>query len=152
MGGVGMAYQDWFGSWHSGEIQLRGYFRPPEKLNGSEIPGLDRSAARLQEEARRLLADLAEYRQALVERYAYLETAPYTLRLKLERSPAWGSRGVTFELTLSRIYEDGTQVKELRETYPGKQRREAIARFEAMKKSRPGIEAAKDIEKRSWEK
>lgn len=151
MGGVGMAYQDWFGSWHSGEIQLRGYFRPPEKLNGSEIPGLDRSAARLQEEARRLLADLAEYRQALVERYAYLETAPYTLRLFLARHPGYRS-GVTYSVTLSRIYEDGTEVREIRETYPGKQRREAIARFEAMKKSRPGIEAAKDIEKRSWEK
>lgn len=134
------------------EIRITGYLLHPSKLTADRIPWNDDQAARIIAACEETIESLKEYRRALASRYAALEIAPYTLRLKLERSPAWGSRGVTFELTLSRIYEDGTQVKELRETYPGKQRREAIARFEAMKKSRPGIEAAKDIEKRSWEK
>ena len=33
-----------------------------------------------------------------------------------------------------------------------KQRREALARFEELKKQRPGIETVKDIERRSWER
>ena len=47
---------------------------------------------------------------------------------------------------------DGTEIKELREKYSGKDRRKAFARFEEIQKQRPGIEAIKDIEKRSWEK
>jgi len=49
-------------------------------------------------------------------------------------------------------YEDGTEIQELNEHYTGKQRREALARFEELRKQRPGIELVKDIEKRSWEK
>ena len=33
-----------------------------------------------------------------------------------------------------------------------KQRREALARFEELKKQRPGIEIVKDIDRRSWER
>lgn len=45
-----------------------------------------------------------------------------------------------------------TEIQELNEHYTGKQRREALARFEELRKQRPGIELVKDIEKRSWEK
>lgn len=146
-----MSYRSWFDSWHNGDIHLRGYFRLPEQLTCSEIPGLDRNAARLQEEARQLLEDLTEYRQALANRYAALETAPYRLRLSLIRHPGWRS-GVTYDLALSRIYEDGTEVHEIREHYTGKQRQEAIGRFESLRRSRPGIDTIKDIVKKEWEK
>lgn len=146
-----MAYQDWFDSWRNGDVHLRGYFRPPEKLTCSEIPGMDANAARLQEEARRLLEDLSAYRQALAARYAALETAPYRLRLSLVRRPGWRS-GVTYDLTLSRVYEDGTEVREIEEHYPGKQRHDAISRFETLRRQRPGIEAVKNIEKQPWER
>ena len=117
-----MAYQDWFQTWHPGEVNLRGYFRSPEELTTAEIPRHDSSAAHLLEEARHLIEDLTSYRQA--------------------RS----------ELPLSRRYEDGTEVDELHEHFPGKQRREALARYEALKRSRPGIQAEKDIDRRSWER
>lgn len=146
-----MSYKTWFEPWRNGDVHLRGWFRPPDTLTASEITGQDRSAARLQEEARQLLEDLAEFRQALAARYAMLETAPYKLRLSLIRRPGWHS-GVTYALTLSRIYEDGTEVKELQEIYKGQQRHEAIARFAEIRKQRPGIEAVKDIEKREWER
>lgn len=147
-----MAYQDWFQTWHPGEVNLRGYFRSPEELTTAEIPRHDSSAAHLLEEARHLIEDLTSYRQALAERYAQLETAPYTLRLSLVRHPTWSGGKVRFELRLFRRYEDGTEVDELHEHFPGKQRREALARYEALKRSRPGIQAEKDIDRRSWER
>ena len=147
-----MAYQDWFRDWRSGEVTLRGYFQSPEKLTTGEIPRQDSSAARLLEEARQLIEDLTAYRQALAERYACLETAPYALRLSLVRHPAWGRHGVTFDLRLFRRYEDGTESDELHERFAGPQRREALARYEALRRSHPGIQAEKDMERRSWER
>lgn len=44
-----------------------------------------------------------------------------------------------------RTYEDGTTETQLSETYPGKQRREALARYDELRKQRPGIETLKDI-------
>ena len=146
-----MAYQDWFDSWHSGEVALRGYFRPPEELTAEQIPTHARSAARLMDEAKQLIEDLLAYRQALAERYGALETMPYKLCLELTRNPAWSRGRVSFDLRLLRRYEDGTEVPELTEHYTGPQRREAISRYEELKRSRPGITARKDVSRRSWE-
>lgn len=54
--------------------------------------------------------------------------------------------------TFARTMEDGTQTRELREVYPGKERKKAFTRFEALQKQFPGIPAEKDIEKKYWEK
>ena len=81
-----------------------------------------------------------------------MESAPYALRLELERKQSYSGSGVLYYVRIIREYQDGTEVQELAETYQGKQRREALARFEELKKQRPGIEIMKDIEKRSWER
>ena len=147
-----VAYQDWFDSYRRGEVVLRGYFRPPEELTAERITNMDRSAADMAKRAQALLDDLAEYRQALAERYAALSTMPYNLRLELARVPDWGSGRVKYYVRLVKTYEDSTAVNELKEVFKGQQRRDAIARFEALRKERPGIEAVKDIERRAWEK
>ena len=147
-----MAYRDWFDSYQRGEVVLRGYLRPPEELTAESVMGMDRSAADLQRRAQALIDNLAEYRQALAARYAELSVMPYRLRLELERVPNWGSGRVKYFVRLTRVYEDGTKVKEIDETYPGKQRGEALARFEALRKERPGIEAVKDIARKGWER
>ena len=147
-----MAYQDCFDSWRRGEVALRGYFRPPEELTLEDIPAHDRSAAHLLSQAQALIQDLTEYRQALAARYAALAAMPYQLRLTLVRHPPWSGGGVSFDLRLTRHYEDGTETDELREHYTGKDRREAIARYEELRKARPGIETAKDIARRPWER
>ena len=77
---------------------------------------------------------------------------PYKLRLSLVRHSPWSGRGVTFDLRIIRIYEDGNAVDELHEHYTGKQRREALARYAELKKQRPGIDAVLDIERRTWER
>lgn len=147
-----MAYQDWFDSWRKGEVTLRGYFQPPEALTLSNIPAHDRSAAHLLTEARQLVEDLTEYRQALAARYGSLSAMPYELRLELVRHPAWSGGRVSFDLRLLRRYEDGTETEELHEHYAGKDRREALRRYEELKKARPGIAASQDIARRRWER
>lgn len=151
-----MSYETWFhrGTYYNPEyrIQLYGYCRDPEKLTLKEVEYHDNSAACLQAELDAMQEDLKQYRQALAARYAKLSAMPYKLRLSLIRHAPWSGRGVTFDLRIIRIYEDGTAVDELHEHYTGKQRREALARFEELKKQRPGIEIVVDIERRSWER
>ena len=134
------------------EIRITAYLIRPDKLTADRIPWNDEQAARLISGCESLIASLKEYRQALAERYAMLQTAPYKLRLELERKPSYNGSGVLYYVRIIRECQDGTEVQELAETYQGKQRREALARFEELKKQRPGIEIMKDIEKRSWER
>ena len=134
------------------EIRITAYLIRPDKLTADRIPWNDEKAARLISGCESLIASLKEYRQALAARYAELESAPYALRLELERKPSYNGSGVLYYVRIIREYQDGTEVQELAETYQGKQRREALARFEELKKQRPGIEIMKDIEKRSWER
>ena len=134
------------------EIRITAYLIRPDKLTADRIPWNDEQAARLISGCESLIASLKEYRKALAERYAMLQTAPYKLRLELERKPSYNGSGVLYYVRIIREYQDGTEVQELAETYQGKQRREALARFEELKKQRPGIEIMKDIEKRSWER
>lgn len=147
-----MAYQDWFGGWQSGTVQLRGYFQPPEVLEPERIQAADRSAARLLAGARQLVEDLAAYRQALAERYAALSVMPYRDRLELERRPdSWRGK-IYYYVRIVRTYEDGTKVNLISESFPGADRSKALTRFQALQKERPGIEAVKDIARRAWEK
>lgn len=134
------------------EIRISAYLLRPDTLTADRIAWNDEQAARVISICQQTIEALQEYRQALAARYAALATAPYSLRLELKRTPGWRDRGVDYYVTLYKTYEDGTEIMELNEHYKGKQRREALARFEGLKKQRPGIEAVKDIERRSWEK
>ena len=116
-----------------------------------DVARADRNAAGDIERLEALITDLKEYRQALAARYAELETMAYTERLELERKPSYGG-GVTFYIRTVRRYEDGTETITAHDSYPGKQRRDALKRFDELKRQRPGIEARVDIEKRSWER
>lgn len=135
-----------------GRVDIRDYLLLPEKLTENEIRRYDESAARTIAECEAAIEDLKEYRRDLAARYAQLTTAPYKLRLEIERDPHWRNQGVDYYVRIIRAYEDGTEVKELNEHYTGKQRREALARFEELRKQRPGIELVKDIQRRSWER
>ena len=153
-----MSYEHWFrsGNFYQQEhtAQVLGWLQDPAKLTQDQISYYDKSAQELITEAQQLIEDLGQYREALAARYGELETALYTRTLKLERHPAcsWSRKGVTYSITITRSYEDHTEAEELRETYIGKDRRTALARYEELKKQYPGIESVKDIEKRSWER
>ena len=76
---------------------------------------------------------------------------PYTEGLSLTRRKSY--RGpVTFTMRLERRYSDGTTVNIFTEAFSGKERKQAIEKFNAMKSKRPGIASAVDLDKAIWEK
>ena len=135
-----------------GRVDIRGYFGRPEKQDRLEsVIYQDRTAARLIEECQSTVELLKEYRQALAERYGQLETMPYKDELSLTRRKTY--RGpVTFTVRLERRYSDGTTVNVFTEVFSGKERKQAVAKFNAMKSERPGIATSVDLDKASWEK
>ena len=151
-----MSYESLFTRYGSpsteADICIRGYLTRPDKLTQERIRGNDESAAGIISRCEETIAALPDYRRALAARYAELESAPYALRLELERKPSYNGSGVLYYVRIIRAYQDGTEVLELNEAYTGKDRRQALARFEELKKQRPGIETVKDIERRGWER
>lgn len=150
-----MSYESMFTRWGTrsdeGRVELRGYFIRPDKLTQDKIGYYDQTAARLIEEAQAAIDQLTAYRKGLADRYNQLTTAPYKLRLEFERHRQYQGK-VHYYIRIVRTYEDGTKINELSETYKGTERRDAFARFEQLKKQRPGIEILVDTEKARWEK
>ena len=151
-----MSYTDHLNRYGSpsneGQIIIREYIRRPETLADAEsIKLYDQSAAEAIEEARRMIEDLTEYRQALAARYAALEVMPYKRILRIEREN-YSYTGIKYRVTIAKRREDGTEVKELEEVYPGKERHIALRRFTELQKQYPGIESVKHIEKSKWER
>ena len=151
-----MTYKEFFGGWHcrdgyANHTLYINCYRPDKLSTVAEILQSNERASRTITELESYITALQEYQQELSKRAAQLETMGYKLSLTLERYKRYQG-GVEYYITLTKTLDDGTQVKELSETYTGKERRQAIARFETLKKERPGIEAIKDIEKKAWER
>lgn len=151
-----MSWQDMFTRYGSPSKECNErffyYLLHPDGLTQDQVANYDKRAAEYIQYAQSLIDNLTEYRQALAARYNQLATAAYRYELKIERQPPSSYSKVKYFVTLNKIFEDGTTVTELNERYEGKQRREALSRFEELKKQRPGIEAIMDIEKRHWER
>ena len=136
----------------TGEIRFSIYLTDPAKLTTpKDIAWRDKHIAEDITRLESVLEALRDYRKALAARYGELETMPYTRRLKLERHPHWKAH-IEYIVTITRIYPDKTTVSELREVYPGKERKKAFERTAQLLKQYPGIPYEKDIEKRSWER
>lgn len=133
------------------EIRITAYLIRPDTLTADRIPYNDQTAARVIAQCQAMIETLTEYRKALAERYGALATAAYKDRLEIERQPSCYS-GIRYYVRIIRTYEDGTTEDLLGETYPGKERAKALARFAELQKQRPGIEAVKDIARHSWER
>ena len=151
-----MSYQELFQRYgnrqREADIRITGYLILPDKLKeAKDITWEDRTAARLIADCEKLIEQMKEYRQDLAKRYNELETMTYAERLELERNPGVYS-GVSYYVRIVRKYQDGTEITVQEEHFHGKERHQALKRFEEIKKQRPGIEAIKDIEKRSWER
>lgn len=70
--------------------------------------------------------------------------------LKLERVPHWKGH-IEYVITLTKTLSDGTKTQDLREVFPGKDRRKAFARAAELRRQRPGIPYEEDIARRPWE-
>lgn len=134
------------------EITLRGYLALPGTLDTFDrIRHMDDSAARLIADCKRLVTQLSAYRQDLAARYNDLATMPSRDRLVLERVPSYSGK-ITYYIRFFSDYEDGTTVNTASEAFEGRDRHKAIARFEELRRQRPGIEAEKRIDKKQWER
>ena len=128
------------------------YVQQPKRYKSTEgIARKDADIARQIERMERLIDDLRDYRVALAQRYAELETMPYTRVLTLKRDPSYKGR-ITYWVTITLELTDGTKIDELREQFPGQDRAKAFARFAALQKQYPGIASVKDVSRRSWER
>lgn len=136
----------------SAEIRTYIFLVDPQKLTTpKDIIYRDKNAADNITELEHIIEALKDYRKALAARYGELETMPYTRLLKLERSPHWKGH-IEYIVTITRTFPDKTEINELREVYPGKERKKAFERTAELLKQYPGIPYEKDIEKRSWER
>lgn len=127
------------------------YVQQPKRYKSTEgIARKDADIARQIERMERLIDDLRDYRVALAQRYAELETMPYTRVLTLKRDPSYKGR-ITYWVTITLELTDGTKIDELREQFTGQERAKAFARFSALQKQFPGIASVKDVARRSWE-
>lgn len=136
----------------SAEIRCNIYLVDPAKLTtAKEIVWRDKHTAEEITRLKNVLEALRDYRKDLAKRYGELETMPYTRLLKLERHPHWKGH-IEYIVTITRTYQDKTVIDELREIYPGKERKRAFERTAELLKQYPGIPYEKDIERRSWER
>ena len=136
----------------SAEIDCRVYLVDPAQL--ATVKDISYRDTRTAEEIAFLeyvLQALRDYRKDLAARYGALDTMAYTRALKLERIPHWKGN-IEYIVTITRHYSGKTNVQELRESFPGKERKKAFDRYNALLKQYPGIHSEMDIEKRSWEK
>lgn len=136
----------------TGEIRFSIYLTAPEKLTTpKDIVWRDKHTAEEINRLETVLEALKDYRKDLAARYGELETMPYTRLLKLERHPHWKGH-IEYIITITRKFSDKTEIDELREVYPGKERKKAFDRTAQLLKQFPGIPYEKDIDRRSWER
>ena len=150
-----MSYADLFQRYGSpskdAEIRILYYLRRPDSLDTFDrIKHYDGEAAQIVAQCKKLIEDMGEYRKDLAARYNKLATMP-SRRLRLERYVNFNNKKFYY-IRHFIDYDDGTVVETETETFPGKERRAALARFAELKKQYPGIVAEMDIEKKSWEK
>lgn len=146
-------YLNRFGSpSESAEIRCTIYLQDPATLStADDIAYRDKRIAEEITQLEGILDALRDYRKDLAKRYGALETMPFTRLLKLERHPHWKGH-IEYIVTITRTYQDKTETSELREIYPGKERKKALERTAQLLKQYPGIPYKQDIEKRSWER
>lgn len=134
------------------EIKIWGYLKHPDTCSSFDgIRHNDGEAARLIADCKRLVTQLAEYRQDLAARYNALATMPSKDSVVIRRYRKRNDTTVYY-IRYFTEYEDGTKVETATETFPGKERHAALKRFAQLKKERPGLEYVMDIEKKSWER
>lgn len=131
------------------KINLCRVFFAPEVIDKPESAAyMDEAAGELIKDCERTISQLSAYRAALAERYAYLTTAPTVPFVKLTRRRNCYDGLVYYYLTTGRRYIDtGAEMQESETKYPGRERRQAIADYNAYVKAHPGIDAVMNIAK-----
>ena len=150
-----MTYDDLFVHKPEAELRYHIYIQKPDAIdNIKSVENYAVEARRAITKAEELIAFLKEYQKDLCARYQEITATNYTLFLLLKRHVNCYTNIKTYEITISKRYTENNikDVQILREVYEGRDRHKALKRFETLMKEYPNIEAAIDIEKRSWER
>ena len=136
-----MSYADLFQRYGApskdAEIRILYYLRRPDSLDTFDrIKHYDGEAAQIVAQCKKLIEDMSEYRQDLAARYNQLATMPSSRRLKIERYVNYDNKKFYYIHHFT-DYDDGTSVETETETFPGKDRRAAPARFGELKSNIP---------------
>ena len=134
------------------------YIKHPRKISTLEDAAYyDKIAAEEIEHIKNKIDLLNSYRAELFKRYQEIDTASYKMQLsiKRERFSRYGSNDrISYFVTVEKIFNrsDIHPQTIIQEKYPGRERHKALKRFEELKKQYAGIEAVKDVDKKSWER
>lgn len=149
-----MTLDDLFYHKDEAEITHRIHIKKPETITSIKyLEWYSGNATRAIAEAEELITLLKEYQQAICARYQEIIGTNYKLHLHLERKINYNN-SKSYIVTIVKRF-DGNNVADeeiLRETFEGKERHQALKRFEALKKEYPNIENDTDIAKKHWER
>lgn len=128
------------------------YLRRPDVVKSvEEVAAFDKDAARVIEECQTLIEQMTAYRQDLTLRYGELSTMSNHTVVKLQRYRGYNGV-ISYYIRFMTVYEDGTKFETACESFSGKERHKAIARFKELKKLHKNYEFIEDIAKKEWER
>lgn len=131
------------------------YIKKPDKIKSlSEVQEYDKKAEREIEYLKQKIELMRIYRAELYNRFQEINSANYHLRITLERQRRYYQNKVFYYVTVHNVPDraDVATVEISIEMFEGKQRYNAIKRFDELCKQYPHAETVKKIEKSQWER
>lgn len=127
-------------------------YEPKSYTTAADLLAADRRAADDIAQLTHYITALKQYRKSLAERMEQIATMGFYTKCELRRERQWLDSKVFYYITISTVFEDGTEQITKSEKYSGTERNKAIADYEAMRKANPHWKCSKDIERKAWEK
>lgn len=139
------------------KVQPYCYLLRADKLDSlKRVEQYDKSAKDFIKGLKAYITVLEEYRKSLYERAQFIiqSQTVYEMHLCITRRIDYYHNRKYYDITVYKAYNvNGIGYDRiLSETYAGKERHKALARFEELKKLYPNILTQKNIEKLKWEK
>lgn len=129
------------------KVEIRQTLSHPDLLSNPLYVGtFDKIAADLIRDMERTAAALKVYRVALAERSAVIDAAPSIPVIRLERRRNPYDERIYYHLsTFRRLRADGTDIRETSQKFAGRERRKALAAFDAYVAAHPDAIAENHI-------
>ena len=131
------------------------YIRNPQKIKSLlEVQEYDKKAQEEIEYLKQKNELMSIYRAELYNRFQEINSANYHLRITIERQRRYYENKVFYYVTVHNVPDraDVATVEVLTEVFEGKQRHNALKRFDELCKQYPHAETVKKIEISQWER
>lgn len=127
-------------------------YEPKRYTTAADLLAADRRASEDIAQLTHYITALKQYRKSLAERMEQLATMGFYTKCELRREKQWRDSKVFYYITISMVFDDGTEQITESTKYSGTERNKAIADYESMRKANPHWKCSKDIERKAWEK